>query len=135
MRNLLYRFNCFMQGRYGNDQLNNTLLVLALILMLVECFVRSWVLEIVALMIFALALFRTFSKNIYKRSAENRKFLPVCNKVTGWFKFTYKRFKDGRYYRYYHCPACKAQLRVKNVKGRHTIRCPKCGNQFDKKIR
>lgn len=136
MRNFMYKLNMFMQGRYGSDQLNLTLLVLALIINIAFGFTHGYVRlgRLVSYALFALVIFRSLSRNIYKRSAENRKFLPVFNAVTGWFKLTYKRFRDGKTHRYYKCPACKASLRVKYVKGKHTIRCPKCGNQFKKKI-
>lgn len=138
MRNFLYKLQVFMQGRYGNDELNITLLVVALILALVSRFtfgISRLILTILELALLCIMIFRIFSRNIYKRSYENRKFLPVYTAVTGWFKLTYKRFRDGKTHRYYKCPQCKAQLRVKNIKGEHTIRCPKCGNNFKKKIR
>ncbi|MGN0488661.1 MAG: MJ0042-type zinc finger domain-containing protein [Ruminococcus sp.] len=138
MRNFLYKIQVFMQGRYGNDELNITLLVVALILALVSRFtygIARLILTILELALLCIMIFRIFSRNIYKRSYENRKFLPVYTAVTGWFKLTYKRFRDGKTHRYYKCPQCKAQLRVKNIKGEHTIRCPKCGNSFKKKIR
>lgn len=138
MRNFLYKLQVFMQGRYGNDELNITLLVVALITALVSRFtfgLTRFILTIVELALLSIMIFRIFSRNIYKRSYENRKFLPVYTAVTGWFKLTYKRFRDGKTHRYYKCPECKAQLRVKNVKGEHTIRCPKCGHNFKKKIR
>ena len=138
MRNFLYKLQVFMQGRYGNDELNITLLVVGLILALVSRFtfgISRLILTILELALLCIMIFRIFSRNIYKRSYENRKFLPVYTAVTGWFKLTYKRFRDGKTHRYYKCPQCKAQLRVKNIKGEHTIRCPKCGNNFKKKIR
>jgi predicted Zn finger-like uncharacterized protein len=138
MRNFIYKLQMFMQGRYGNDELNISLFVLCIIFMIVSNLCHSWlklIFALLELLALALIVFRTFSRNIYKRSAENRKILPVYKAVTGWFKLTYKRFRDGKTHRYYKCPNCKAQLRVKNVKGEHTIRCPKCGNQFKKKIR
>ena len=136
MRNLMYKFSMFMQGRYGFDQLNLALVVLALIVDIFFGFFKfPWsMLQILAMPLLGLAVYRAFSRNIYKRSAENRKFLPVYNRITDWFKLTYKRFRDGKTHRYYKCPACKASLRVKYVKGKHTIRCPKCSNQFQKKI-
>lgn len=139
MRNFMYKFQTFMQGRYGNDELNTTLLVLSIIITIVSRFVFYFpvriILSLVSAGLIALVVFRFLSTNIYKRSAENRKFKPAFTAVTGWFKLTYKKFRDGRTHRYYKCPKCKAQLRVKNVKGKHTIRCPKCGNQFEKTIR
>lgn len=136
MRNLMYKFNMFMQGRYGSDQLNWSLFVVALLVDIIFGFFRyPWsLLQLISFVLICIVLYRSLSRNIYKRSAENRKFLPIYNKITGWFKLTYKRFRDGRTHRYYKCPACKASLRVKYVKGKHTIRCPKCGNRFSKKI-
>ncbi len=138
MRNLLQRFAIFMQGRYGTDKLNNFLFGVFLALWIINVFVfnrtASYILDGIMLLIIALTFFRMFSRNITARSAENRKFLPVYNAVTGWFKLTYNRIKDRKDYKYLKCPVCKAQLRVKNKKGNHTVRCPRCGSQFDKKI-
>lgn len=128
-----------MQGRYGSDELNITLIVLSVVVSIISRFVyylpAQLIMSFVAMGMMGLAVFRMLSRNIYKRSAENRAFKPVFTAVTGWFKLTYKKFRDGRTHRYYKCPNCKAQLRVKNVKGKHTIRCPKCGNKFEKTIR
>lgn len=136
MRNLIYKFNMLMQGRYGFDQLNLGLIILSILVDIIFGFFPFPLnlLKISSLGLLAWAVFRALSKNIYQRSAENRKFLPLYNKVVDWFKLTYKKFRDGKTHRYYKCPACKASLRVKYVKGTHTIRCPKCGNHFQKKI-
>lgn len=132
----MYKFSMFMQGRYGWDQLNLALLVISLIVEIVFGFcpypVRLF--KLLTYVLIGLVIFRTFSRNIYKRSEENRKFLPLYNRIISWFKLTYKKFRDGKTHRYYKCPACKSSLRVKYVKGTHTIRCPKCGNKFSKKI-
>lgn len=128
-----------MQGRYGTDKLNNTLFVLFFVLWIVNIFVfnrtASYIIDIFELLVIALIIFRSLSRNITARSAENRKFLPVYNAVVGWFKLTVKKFKDRKDYRYVKCPVCKAQLRVKNKKGNHTVRCPRCGSEFNKKIK
>ncbi len=138
MRNLMQKFAIFMQGRYGTDKLNNFLLAVILLLWLLNIFVfnrmASLIIGLFQTALLALFLFRSFSRNITKRSAENRKFLPVYNSVTGWCKLTMKKFKDRKDFRYLKCPICKAQLRVKNQKGVHTVRCPRCGSEFDKKI-
>ena len=116
MRNLMQKFAVFMQGRYGTDKLNNCLFVLFLVLWFVNIFVFA---PIPTLIIDAF---------------ENRAFMPVYNAVAGWFKLTYKKIRDRKEYRYLRCPICKAQLRVRNVKGKHRVHCPKCGSEFDKKI-
>ncbi len=139
MQNFLYKLQVFFRGRYGFDELNGTLLVLSIILNLVSRFIFSFwprmILSAIGLILFGLCIFRMLSRNCYQREKENNVYKPVYTKVRDFLKLTYKKFKDGRTHRYYKCPACKAQLRVKNVKGEHTIRCPKCGYQFKKKIR
>ncbi len=139
MRNLFYKISVFMQGRYGFDELNTALLVLSVLISIISRFVFNLparlIMSAVSLGILGLAVFRMLSRNIYKRSAENRKFKPAFKAVTGWFSLTYKKFRDGRTHRYCKCPQCKAQLRVQNIKGTHTVRCPKCGNKFEKRIR
>ena len=104
MRGLFNRFANFMQGRYGTDKLNNALCVLLLILWFVNIFVWNrvarYIIDGIMLLIIVLICFRMFSRNIVARSAENRKFLPIYNAVTGWFKLTFKKIRDRKEYRY-----------------------------------
>lgn len=127
-----------MQGRYGTDKLNNFLFVVFLVLWFINIFVFALVptliIDAFEIAVIVIIIFRSLSRNIAKRSAENRAFLPLYNAVTGWFKLTGKKIRDRKEYRYLKCPVCKAQLRVRNVKGKHRVRCPKCGSEFDKKI-
>lgn len=138
MNNLMQKFMIFMQGRYGTDTLNNTLAVVLLVLWFINIFVFdaivSLVITIIQTLLFILILFRALSRNITKRSAENRKFMPIYNAVKNRCKLTWTKFKDREHFRYIKCPVCKAQLRVRNVKGTHTVCCPKCKSEFKKKI-
>lgn len=139
MQNVIQKIMVFMQGRYGTDKLNNAIFIVMMLFWLVNVFVfdplASLILTLIELALFGLYLFRALSKNIVKRSAENRKFMPLYNKVSSWIKLTIRKFKDRKEYRYLKCPSCKAQLRVKNKKGKHTVKCPKCANEFEKRIR
>lgn len=127
-----------MQGRYGMDTLNNFLLAVLFVLWIINIFVfftiPSLVLDLLELVVIGLIIFRMLSRNINKRSLENRKFVPVYNSVKNWFSLTIRKFKERKEFRYIKCPFCKAQLRVKNKKGKHTVHCPRCGREFDKKI-
>ena len=67
------------------------------------------------------ALFRTLSRNTYKRYQENRKFLQI-----------FDRLKD-RQHRYFDCPKCRQTVRVPRGKGKIAISCPKCGEKFIRK--
>ena len=68
-----------------------------------------------------LAIFRTFSRNTYRRYEENRKFLMF-----------FQRLRD-RDHRYFYCPRCRQQVRVPRGKGTIAITCPKCREKFVKK--
>ena len=139
MRNFIYKIQAFMRGRYGFDELNMSILVIALIINIVGRFIFNFtarmIFRFISFALIIIFIFRMLSRNCYQRNRENEVFKPIFTKTVDFFKFNYRRFKDGRTHRYYKCPNCKAQLRVKNIKGKHTIRCPKCGNQFQKKIR
>ena len=134
MRNIMQKIYVFMQGRYGNDQLNNFLFVLWLIDYAVNLFVRSWTLRIIGLLIIVLWFYRTLSKNITKRMAENRVYQSIFGRIKNFFSIQVKRIKEFKTASYVKCPDCKAQLRVKRIKGVHTVRCPKCRKEFRKRI-
>jgi ribosomal protein L37AE/L43A len=70
-----------------------------------------WVLSYV-LMIYA--IWRSLSRNTYKRYQENRKFLQF-----------FDRLKD-RQHRYFDCPKCRQPVRVPRGKGKIAITCPRC---------
>ena len=126
-------FRQFMYGRYGSDELNMALLAAALVLSVLNSIfsavfrghaAMSVVTLCVSVVIYALliyGIFRIFSRNIYKRRRENRKFLNFWN-----------RLRD-REHRYFNCPQCKQTVRVPKNRGKINIRCPKCGEKFIKK--
>lgn len=122
----------FMRGRYGVDQLNFFLLVVAIVISLVVSLFRLpfWWLSLVFLV---LCYFRMFSRNVYKRAGENTKFLRMVYPITSRYKNAKKRWKDRKTYKYYKCPSCKQQMRVPKGKGEITITCPKCHTKFDKR--
>ena len=138
MRNFFQKIMLFMQGRYGMDALNGCLLILAAVIWTVNIFIfpriPHLILMLVQLGLTALVIARALSRNIVMRSKENRTFMRVYEPVKNWVTLTFKRIRDRRDYRYRRCPMCKAQLRVRNVKGKHRVRCPKCGSEFDTKI-
>lgn len=115
----------FMSGRYGTDKLNMVLLGAGLILSLAGLFVRMPALNLCFMLLsyglVGLTLFRTLSRDTYKRYQENRRFLQFFEKL-----------KD-RQHRYYSCPRCRQQVRVPRGKGKISITCPKCKEKFVKK--
>lgn len=132
MRNFLSKIAIFMQDRYGNDKLNNFILVLIAILYLINIFARRALIVILILLLLALVIYRALSKNINKRLYENRKFLKIFNIVTDFFKRQYMKLRDIKTHRYVRCPYCKANLRLKKRTGQQNIHCPKCNKDFKK---
>ena len=125
MRGIRNFFSRLMEGRYGLDKLNNTLLWTSVVIVIVTLFLPfGYVrlgLMIVAYLIMGWALFRYFSRNTYKRYRENRRFLIILEQL-----------KD-RNHRYYSCPRCRQPVRVPRGKGKISITCPKCREKFIKK--
>ena len=60
MREKFYRF---MQGRYGQDQLSRFLLILDLIFLIANIFLRSSILSAIILIVIIFIYFRMFSRN------------------------------------------------------------------------
>ena len=125
MNRIKQAFIRFMSGRYGTDKLNMVLLTAGLIFSLVGLFLRIPVvnlcLTVLSYGLLGYCLFRTLSRNTYKRYQENRRFLLLTQK-----------WKDGQH-RYYNCPRCRQQVRVPRGKGKISITCPKCKEKFVKK--
>lgn len=126
----------FMYGRHGPDQLSIGLFVLFLILSFVDLFIRGpvyLIIELLTVIIAVLSLWRMFSRNNQKRWDENQKFVTAMQPLTRTFQQLRSRWKDRKTYRYYHCPKCKATLRVPRGRGKICIKCPVCKNEFIKK--
>ena len=125
LQRLNYKFRTFMVGRYGTDKLNMVILSAGLVACLLSAFVGSvkinLLLTAVSYGLMIWALYRSFSRQTYKRYRENRKFLQF-----------FDRLKD-REHRYYDCPKCRQVVRVPRGKGKIAITCPKCKERFVKK--
>ena len=115
------KFRQFMYGRYGSDKLNLFLLGLGVALCLLSSFSRLYFLGIFAYIPLIWAIFRMYSRNIYKRQRENRQFLQF-----------FTRLRD-RQNRYFACPRGRQRVRVPRGKGKIVIKCPSCGERFAKK--
>ena len=123
----------FMIGRYGTDDFNKFLLIISFVLLILSLFGGHNLLYSVALILLIYCYFRMFSRNIYKRAAENTKYCELKNRFFGFFR----REKDHAYqlkdYRFFKCPNCKQKVRVPTGKGKIKIHCPKCHTYFIKK--
>ena len=115
----------FMAGRYGTDRLNMVILSVGLVASLLSVLIKfapvNLVLFFLSYGMMFWAIFRTLSRNTYKRYQENRRFLQLVG-----------RAKD-REHRYFDCPKCRQTVRVPRGKGKISITCPRCKEKFVKK--
>ena len=123
--NLSARMSRFMMGRYGTDKLNMVILCAGLVVSLISVFIPhtgvNLILTMVSYGLMIWAICRCFSRNVYKRYQENRKFLQILD-----------RLKD-RDHRYFDCPKCHQPVRVPRGKGKICITCPRCKERFVRK--
>lgn len=121
-----------MAGRYGTDQFNTALIFLYVALYLISILTHWAVLYWVALVVVFVTLFRTFSRQVERRRAENIRFLQLVRPLQRRLKNFSTRLRD-RDHRYFRCPNCKQQMRVPRGKGRITVHCRSCGATFEEK--
>ena len=125
------KLNNFLQGRYGNDELNRFLLVLYMILVVVYLFTGFFWLNLLSFIAAIIFLFRSFSRNYANRSSENKFFLKITNPVRLKFHEIQGSVKSD--HKIFTCPQCSQKVRVPKGKGRIRITCPKCHNEFIKR--
>lgn len=136
MQNLKEKFQRFMIGRYGADQLGRFMSVVIIILAAGGFFIRSYwlgsLIRSILIVLLAIFYFRIFSRNITRRSQENNAYLrlhfQVSERLKGW-RF---RLEERRRYKIFSCPGCKQKIRIPRNHGKVSIHCPKCGHDFIK---
>lgn len=131
-KNMREKLQRFMMGRYGNDRFNQFLMIVALVCLVISFFGAN-AFYTIALLIMIYAYYRMFSRQIYKRSAENQKYLQKEMQVRGFLQKKKREFTQLKDYHIYRCPGCKQKIRVPRGRGKIAIRCRKCGNEFIKK--
>ena len=135
----------FLYGRYGADNLYSALFAVELVLLFVGAVfsllgkiapalrVISIILYALSLGILIFAMYRFFSRNIVKRRKENEAWLRFLGKIRR--KPGPSLPADTPTYVFRQCPGCRSVLRLPRQKGKHRVRCPRCGNQFGVKVK
>ena len=134
MNNFKQKLIAFMYGRYGMDEMYIGLVVLWLLLTVINSFVQSTLLSILASAVVIFGLYRFMSRKHNRRRLENEIFLKFWRPIRSWLTFQRDRFRDRKTARYRKCRHCKAIVKLPNKKGKHTVRCPKCGERFEVRI-
>ncbi len=128
------KFIRFMYGRNGVDHFSRFLIYAALVCILLDIvFGGTGIFYGLGIALMVYSYFRTFSKNLDKRRAENAKYYQLSSRFTGEFRNWRERQKQRKDFVFFRCPSCRAMLRVPRGKGRIRVTCRKCGNNFERK--
>jgi len=129
--NFINKFQKFMYGRYGIDELYSFLLKLYLALIIIGLFVHNKFLLLLETLIIFIMFYRVFSKKTYKRRQENIKFLNIKKELFKPFK-NIKRNVSDKEHIYKKCPKCKKTLRlpIPFERGIKHTKCPNCKNEI-----
>ena len=121
----------FMKDRYGRDELYKFLLLICFVLLVINTFVSNNIIRLFEVLLIVIIFYRYMSKNIKLRKKENDKYLEIKDKIIKLFDYNKKKYKDRNTHMYKKCPKCKQKIRLPLKKGKHTVKCPNCGNRFD----
>ena len=133
------KFNKFMQGRYGVDDLSRFTMGVALVLIILAMFANIFsrtvgsTLDILGVAAIVYAYIRIFSRNIQQRYAENQKYLQMTSKFRLRFNKEKNLMKQRKTHHIYSCPGCGQKVRIPRGKGKIEIECPKCHTKFVKR--
>ncbi|MCR5825220.1 MAG: hypothetical protein K6G54_01510 [Oscillospiraceae bacterium] len=118
-----------MYGRSGVDQLGIALLVAELVLSflggLIPLRAVGAALRLLSLVLTVLLFYRTLSRNVAKRRAENARFLQWWTPVRTGFRDVRARRAD-KAHKYVKC-SCGTWCRVPRGVGKVELMCPRCG--------
>ncbi len=144
------------QGRRALDELNKTLLIAGLVLLIASMFfpygnAARYVFTALYGFCLVYAVFRLFSKDYAKRYQENLKYLTAVTAVRTFFRNLFQpsgtdakprraakarknpTWSEIKQYKYFSCPQCAQRLRVPRGKGKLRVTCTRCGNVFTTK--
>lgn len=127
----IYKFQKFMYGRYGLDELYKFLFYFYIVLLIINIFIKSSLLSYIELFIVFIMFYRFFSKNIKLRKKENNLYLKFKKNIVKPFKNLKKNIKDKEHV-YKRCSKCKTMLKLPlpdKIGIKHT-KCPKCGKRL-----
>lgn len=124
-----------LKGRYGVDELYRFSIIIVFILIMINLFIKSYIIELLEFIIIVISLLRIFSKNKDRRRKEKNIYLSYKNKIIKYIDYQKRKYNDRNTHMYKKCPNCKQKIRLPLKKGKHKVKCPKCKNTFEVKCR
>ena len=133
LERLRWRMSVWLEGRHGADNFSNALTMLGLALILIYLFTGFDLLWALGMGVLIYATWRTFSKNLPGREAENEGWLKLVGKPRAALSLARKAWTNRATTSYFKCKGCGQVLSVPKGKGRLRVTCPKCGTQTERK--
>ena len=119
------KFQRFMYGRYGMDSLGRFMLWTSVLLFVLSTFMDNRFFYWIAFALIVCEYVRMFSRNIQKRSSENREYTAYASRVKRYFEKQKHLMKLRKDYRIFSCPECKQKVKIPKGRKKVEIRCPK----------
>ena len=127
----------FMQGRYGErgiDEYGRFLNIVTIVFLLLSMlFRRVGIFYWIALALIIYDYYRLLSRDFTRRRRENDRYLQIRYNRGAFMDDMRRKREDAKVHKIFKCPRCHQKVRVPRGKGRISIRCPKCGEEFVKK--
>ena len=114
------------------DDFNRALFLTAIVLYILSTLTDIGLIYWFSVVLLFYSYYRMFSKNLYKRSEENRTYLNKTANLRFKARNKWAQLKQMRTHHIYKCPTCRQKIRIPRGKGRIEIRCPKCKSTFIK---
>ena len=131
--NLRNRFSYWMQGRYGNDEMNIALFVVFIVLWIISMITGKNFFYTIGVLFLIYSIYRSLSRDHLKRAEERRKYLEIVERIKRFPRQLRQRWAQRKTHAFYTCSKCGVTIRVPKGKGEIEITCPKCGNKFIKR--
>ena len=127
------RFAQWFEGRYGMDELSQTLIIVGCVLVVINFIFSISFVSFLSLIAFIWAFFRVYSKNYEARTRELVRYQELMrNPKEGW-RITSRRWQNRKTTMYFKCKGCGTMLNIPRGKGKLLVTCPKCGTKVEKK--
>lgn len=129
--NFINKLSKFIYSRYGIDDLYKFLFKLYILVLILNIFIRNYIVFIIELLLIFIIFYRACSKNIYRRRKENEIYLKIKNKFLKPFRSIKRNFNDKDHI-YKKCKSCKTVLKLPlpDSKGIKHAKCPKCNKKL-----
>ncbi len=129
LQTMAVKFNQFMWGRYGNDELNKALLIAGLVLVVLSYVPYLRLSSLIALALLLWMNVRCLSRNIEKRQQELQRYYTLRNKAKTALSLRKRMWRERNTHRYVKCKQCRAVLRIPKGRGQVEVGCPRCHHQ------